>query len=80
MQTTNVLPFLAHNVFDADTTKALGEAYDAACAELGDGKQPELVKEVIAKRIIEAARRGERDPHRLCTKALDALGTNRRYS
>jgi hypothetical protein len=76
---SSVIPFLRHNVFDAETTKAMGEAYDVACGELGDGGQP-LVKEVIAQRIVEAAKKGERDPQRLCAKALDALGLNRRYS
>ena len=32
------------------------------------------MRETIAKRIIEAARRGERDPDRLCRQALMPLG------
>jgi hypothetical protein len=77
---TSIIPFLRQNVFDTETTRVMGEAYDAACIELGDDGQPTLVKEVIAKRIIDAAKKGERDPQRLCAKALDALGLNRRYS
>jgi hypothetical protein len=77
---TSIIPFLRHNVFDAETTKVMGEAYDAACGELGNGGAPALVKEVIAKRIIEAAKKGERDPQRLCARALDALGMNRSVS
>jgi hypothetical protein len=60
----------------AETTKSL--AFDEACRDLHE--QPDLVKEIIAKRIVEAAKRDERDSHRLCAKALDALGMNRRYS
>ena len=74
---TSIIPFLRQNVFDPETTKVMGEAYDAACTELANGGSPALVKEVIAKRIIEAAKKGERDPKRLCAKALDALGLNR---
>jgi hypothetical protein len=77
---TAIIPFIRNNVFDAETTKAMGEAFDVACVEIGNGGQPALVKEVIAKRIIEAAKKGERDPQRLCAKALDALGLNRRFS
>jgi hypothetical protein len=33
-----------------------------------------LVREIIAKRIIEVARDGERDPDELCVRALKALG------
>ena len=39
----------------------MGEAFDAACEGLQDGGQPDLVRE-IAKRIIEAAKKGEREP------------------
>jgi hypothetical protein len=71
---TSIIPFLSQNAFDAETTKVMGEAYDAACDELGDGRPPALLKEVIAKRIIDAAEKGERDPERLVARALDALG------
>jgi hypothetical protein len=76
MQTFNILPFLKDRAFDADITKALGEAFDRACAGLGDSAQSELIKEVMAKRIIAAASAGERDPHRLCERALHGLGSN----
>jgi hypothetical protein len=46
----------------------------AACEGLQDGGQPDLVREIIAKRIIEAARKGERDPVRLRNAGLAALG------
>jgi hypothetical protein len=52
----------------------MGEAFDAACKELHDRGQPAVVYEVIAKRIIEAARKGERDPGRLRNAGLAALG------
>jgi hypothetical protein len=76
---TSIIPFLRQNAFDPETTKMMGEAYEAACGELGHNGAPALVKEVIAKRIIDAAQKGERDPQRLCAKALDALGMSGRY-
>ena len=36
--------------------------------------QPDIVKEIIAKRIVEIAKTGERDPVQLCERALAALG------
>jgi hypothetical protein len=36
--------------------------------------QPEIVYGIIAKRIIEAAKKGERDPIRLRDAGLAALG------
>jgi hypothetical protein len=55
----------------------MGEAFDAACEELGDSGQPDLVREIIAKRIIEAAKKGERDPQHLRDAGLAALGFDR---
>jgi hypothetical protein len=52
----------------------MGAAFDAACKELHDKGQPTLVYEVIAKRIIDAAKKGERDPVRLRNTGLAALG------
>jgi hypothetical protein len=74
----SILPFFQDASFDAETTRAMGEAFDAACKELHDKGQPAVVKELIAKQIIEAARRGERDPVRLCEAALRTLGIKRR--
>ena len=53
------------------------EAFDAACAELQDNNLSELVREIIAERIVEAARRGERDPQRLCSFAVAAMNGER---
>jgi hypothetical protein len=55
-------------------TKVMGEAFDAACRDLHDGGQPSVVYEVIARRIIEAASSGERDPEKLRDRALAAFG------
>ncbi len=60
--------------FDAELTQAMGEAFDRACKSLRDLGQPDIVKEVIATRIVEIARTGERDPDRLRDRALIALG------
>ncbi len=74
----SVVQFLARNPFDSDTTKAMELAFDEACKDMRE--QSAIVREIIAKRIIEAAKKGERDPERLCAKALDALGILRRHS
>ena len=58
---------------DDGLTKLVGQAFDAACRELHDRGQPPIVQEILAKRIIDAVRRGERDPERLRDAALSAL-------
>jgi hypothetical protein len=51
----------------------MGDAFDAACKDLHDRGQPGLVYGVIANRIIEAERSGERDPKKLKEVALAAF-------
>ena len=72
----SILPFIKKSgiVFDDNATRILGEAFDAACKELHDKGQPAIVYEVIAKRIIDAARNGERDPVKLRNVGLAGLG------
>jgi hypothetical protein len=65
--------FMTVGEFDPEALAALGEAFDAALEALDDWGQPKIVREVIAQRIIEAARRGERDPARLVEAALPWL-------
>jgi hypothetical protein len=58
--------------FDSETTSLMAAAFDEACRVAGQA-QPPSVKEVMAKRIIEAATRGERDAQRLTEFALAGL-------
>jgi hypothetical protein len=71
----SILPFSrkAGTVFDDRITEIMGEAFDSACKELHDSGQPAIVYEVIARRIIDATRTGERDPVRLRNVGLAAL-------
>ena len=62
--------FGAPGAFDPETIAAMSEVLDAACENLGDTHQPEVAREVIAGRIIAAARLGERDLARLLEAAL----------
>ena len=48
--------------FDDEATLAMGEAFDQACKSLRNFGTACTVREIIAKRIIEAAKNGERDP------------------
>ena len=64
----------AGTVFDDQATQIIGEAFDSACKELHDTGQPAIVYEIIAKRIIDAAKAGERDLVRLRNAGLMALG------
>jgi hypothetical protein len=74
---STIIPFLKDGSFDPDTTRAMGEAFDKARKLLHDRGQPAMVQEIIAKRIIDIARTGERDPEKMCKQALAAFGIER---
>ncbi len=59
-------------VFGPEATALMGEAFDAACREL-HFPQHKWARELIAERIIAAARMGELDPVRLRMVALVGL-------
>jgi hypothetical protein len=62
--------------FGPDVIQVLGEAFERACQALRDTGQPDIIKEVLAGRIIAAAHKGMRDPGKLCEEALLSLGLN----
>jgi len=74
----DVLPFFHDAAFDDEATQAMGAAFDRVCHCLHDNRQPEVIRQIIAKRIIEVARKGERNPDELCARALQALGFRNR--
>jgi hypothetical protein len=69
----SIIPFVPRGVFDDAATKVMGAAFEAACEALHDTGQPPVVHEVMARRIIAAARKGERDVVRLRDAALAAM-------
>src|SRR5690242_13980832 len=63
-----VVPILANNAFDSETTELLAAAFEAAwqAAKASDGTladhaQAAAARNTLGKRIIEMGRRGERD-------------------
>ena len=60
--------------FAPEVTAIMDVAFERARRSLHDAGQPEVVYEVIAARIIDLTRQGERDPTKLCEEALAALG------
>jgi hypothetical protein len=60
--------------FDDAATSTMGEAFDKACKSLRNLGSICEVREIIAKRIVDAAKNGERDPSRLREHALVPFG------
>jgi hypothetical protein len=68
------VPFSTDVFFGPEATRAMGAAFDKVCRSLRDTGQPSLIKEIIAKRIIDLAREGDRDPDHLSYITLKSLG------
>jgi hypothetical protein len=62
--------------FDPKILEDLGRAYDMAIAALHRIGRQDIPREVIARRIIEAAQEGEHDAVVLCAIALGALNSD----
>jgi hypothetical protein len=59
--------------FDAEATAKMGDAFDRACKDMHGKPQPDWFRESIAKRLIDIAARGERNPEKMCESALISL-------
>ena len=73
MGVLSVLPFIPFGVVDEATIRTIDYAFNTACKELHDTGQPAVVHEVMIKRIIAAAQKGERSTTRLRDAALTGL-------
>jgi tartrate dehydratase beta subunit/fumarate hydratase class I family protein len=69
----NIIP-IKDVSFDDAATLVMGEAFDHACVSLHRFGTLITARELIAKRIIAAAKNGERDPIRLYEQALVPFG------
>jgi hypothetical protein len=74
-----ILPFLKYNAsFDQNDIEAMSTALEDVCRSLGVGNHNQAAAEVVATRIIELARRGERSATNLRDRVLsEANGASR---
>ena len=59
--------------FDPEAVTAVNKAYNLACQTLQNIGQPEVGREIIAAKILQAAESGERDARKLCERAIHGL-------
>jgi hypothetical protein len=64
----SIRSFMQPGAFEPEAIAVMSEAFEAAIKELQD--TGDVMREVIAGRIIAAATLGERDPARLLVAAL----------
>jgi hypothetical protein len=74
------LPFLSNqSAFEPEVTRAMAFAFEDICRMLGVTEADDREREVIAARIVELARRGERDARQLRDRVLHEAGGDRSY-
>jgi hypothetical protein len=74
---TSIVQFISGAVFDAADIKVMSDAYAMAIEEVYSfGRPNAIVEGVMATRIINLTKGGERDPIRLRESALAACGFN----
>ena len=76
----SIIPLLAQSAFDPEFIETLVSAYEHAWQQVeksgstfASPRYRRAAREIIAKRIIEMAQRGEREPTRLAEDAVSYL-------
>jgi hypothetical protein len=64
--------------FNPEATQSLCVAFDKVCSTIAERDRSEFVKELIARRVIALAERGEHDPDKLAEAASASLGLHSR--
>lgn len=65
-----IRPHLGGQKFDAATIRVMGLAYEMALVTLRPADRGDLANDVLAHKIIDLAKAGERDPAQLCKGVL----------
>jgi hypothetical protein len=61
-------------VFEPEAVTCMARAYEGALVALRLTNRQDPFTEIVAKKIVEIAETGERDPERLRDRALEELG------
>jgi hypothetical protein len=69
-----ITPYLRWKVFDPETTRAMGLAFEQACYRLGLSLTSDAMTESVAKVVIDLAEGGETDADRLYRLTLAHFG------
>ena len=64
--------------FDPETMRLMGLAYEMTLISLRLVDRGDIANNVVAQKIIELAKSGERDPERLCEAVVQQWGRCRR--
>ncbi len=71
-----ITPFLKGQAFDPELVKAMGAAFAKTCKAFDLNDRADPITAVVAKKIIELAERGLRNPTAMQLMAIDELESN----
>jgi hypothetical protein len=66
--------YLANTHFKPETVAKVCKAFEIAKRAMHDHGQPEVIQEILAKKIIDLAHQGETNPAKLSQRALNDIG------
>jgi hypothetical protein len=64
---------LENSAFEPEHVEAMAIAFEDLCRELELAQPENPLREVVARQVIEFARRGERDPAKLRVLVMEAI-------
>jgi hypothetical protein len=70
---SNINPPFQNLSVDPVEMIVISEAYDLACRTLQNVGQLEVDREIVARRILQAVKTGERNANELCERAIHGL-------
>jgi hypothetical protein len=68
---------LQEAAFEPEDIERLAAAYEEALRRLQLIDRGDPVTEIVARRIIDIARTGMKEPHEICDRAIEQLGLSR---
>jgi hypothetical protein len=74
VSTMSVLPFARCEVFDPEEVELMGDVFEDILGTLHLPKRDDVLAQVVATRIIQLAKGGERNPERMRSATLASLG------
>jgi len=72
-----IYKILEQSAFEPEDVERLAAAYELALRDLGLKSRGNPITEIIAKRIINVAQTGVKDPQRICALVIEQLGLSR---
>jgi hypothetical protein len=68
-----ILRMLSRSAFEPSEVAALTQAFETVCRDLKFGQTDEPLRETVARKVIECAETGERDPERIRNHVLNEM-------